>query len=136
MQELIKKITKEYGTNDPYKIAEQMGIFLRSSPLANYRGYCMVDGGLRLIRLNSDDPDYIRKFTLAHELGHVFLHAEANYFALKSTLFASNWQERQADKFAVYLLISDKDIRENPDYTIDDWSKVLGVSRDIIELRF
>ncbi len=136
MQELITKIWQEYGINDPYKIAEQIGIFLRSSPLENYRGYCIVDGNLRLIRLNSEDPDHIKKFTLAHELGHIFLHTEANYFALKSTLFATNWQERQADKFAIHLLISDSDLKENPNYTIDDWAKILGLSREIIELRF
>ncbi len=136
MQELTSNIYHRYGTVNPYEIAEQMEIIIRSNPLKNCRGYFVSENGIRVICLNSEDPDHIRKFTLAHELGHIFLHAEANYFALKSTLFASNWQERQADKFAVHLLISDSDLKENPDYTIDDWAKVLGISRDIIELRF
>lgn len=136
MEEKIREIKNKHGTLDPFSLLEKLDIILKRSPLGKCHGYLLSVQGIRIIRLNSDDEEPVQRYTLAHELGHYFLHADANYFALKDTLFSSNWQERQADKVAMYLLITEEDLAENPQYSIDDWSAILGISRDIVELRF
>lgn len=136
MRNLVERIMNKHGTNNPFTIAENENIIVRSAPLGKCHGYYLSIEGIRVIRYNSDDPEPVQRYTVAHELGHCFLHAEANFFALKNTLFSSGWQERQADKFAIHLLITNDDLTENPQYTVDDWSKVLGIDRKLIELRF
>lgn len=136
MKDLIERIRNKHGTNNPFAIAEDLGIIVLSSPLGKCHGYYLSVDGINIIRYNSDDTEPIQRYTVAHELGHYYLHADANFFALKNTLFSSGWQERQADKFAIYLLIDDVALAENSQYSIDDWAKVLGINRDLVELRF
>lgn len=136
MRDLTERIRNKHGTNSPFVIAENENIIVRSAPLGKCHGYYLSIDGVRVIRYNSDDAEPVQRYTVAHELGHYFLHADANFFALKNTLFSSGWQERQADKFAIYLLISDADLTENPQFSVDDWSKMLGIERELVELRF
>lgn len=136
MVNLISEIRNKHGTTDPFELAYKIGIVINRSPLGNCRGYYLSVCGVKIVRLNSDDSEQVNRYTLAHELGHYFLHAEANFFALRDSLFASGWQERQADKFAIHLLLPDEVLKENPQYTIDNWATVLGIDRKLVELRF
>lgn len=136
MQTVIADIRDKYGTTDPFKLAEELNIIIVYHHLGRCHGYYMAESGVKIICLNEADEEPVKRYTLAHELGHYFLHGDANYFALKDTLFQSGWQERQADKFAVNLLITNDDLRHNPCYTVDDWAKTLGISRGLVELRF
>lgn len=136
MNKLISDIRNKHGTTDPYQLADKLGIIINSSPLGQCHGYYLSVMGVQIIRLNSDDSEAVNRYTLAHELGHYYLHADANFFALRDSLFASGWQERQADKFAIHLLLTDDMLRENPQYTIDNWASILGIERESVELRF
>lgn len=136
MENLISDIRNKHGTVDPFILAERLGIIITRSSLGKCHGYYLSVMGVKIIRLNSDDSESVNRYTLAHELGHYYLHADANFFALRDSLFASGWQERQADKFAINLLLTNEMLLENPQYTIDNWASILGIDREIVELRF
>lgn len=68
----------------------------------------------------------MRKFVCAHELGHALLHPGINTPFLKaSTLFSVNKLEREANEFAVELLLPDDLIKEY--WTIQEAAAVYEV---------
>lgn len=136
MEGLVSQIKNKHGTTDPFVLADALDIIVKYDPLGSFHGYYMCDSGIKVVCLNSDDTDEVQRYTLAHEIGHFLLHGEANFFALRDSLFASGWQERQADKFAIHLLLPDEVLKENPQYSIDNWATVLGIDRKLVELRF
>ena len=77
MEEKIREIKNKHGTLDPFSLLEKLDIILKRSPLGKCHGYLLSVQGIRIIRLNSDDEEPVQRYTLAHELGHYFLHADA-----------------------------------------------------------
>lgn len=78
-------------------------------------------------RVECQQDDEIRNFTVAHELGHLFLHM--GYLIGKDTWnqqsnshqftrFGTNEQEHQANEFATALLMPQKEFKEK----IDEYS--------------
>lgn len=63
---------EENYPNAPEELVKHLGIELRFSPL-NCDGWCLQVGDRALIRINSESAEVRRRFTLAHELGHLIL---------------------------------------------------------------
>ena len=55
---------------------------------------------------------------------------------LQNTFFSANRLEIEANRFAIELLMSDEDIQEHWEYTLNEWSMFYGLPPEIIELRF
>ena len=51
------------------------------------------------------------------------------------TLFSVNRYEIEANRFAVWLLISDEDLAEYPDRTIPQLAQIFGVTPALMEHR-
>lgn len=137
MKSIAENIADQYKTRNPFELAEKMDINVFFRPLIDVGGYYMIlRNNVKLAVIDSELPRHMQKFVLAHEIGHHLLHPEQNALMLKSSLYATDRQEIEADTFAVDLLLSDKTIRENADRTIDDWAAILGLPRYVIELRF
>ena len=131
------KVIDEYHSNDPFIIAEKMNINVFTRPLVDIGGYYMVlKNNVKIAVIDSGLSRHLQKFVLAHEIGHSLLHPEKGAFMLKTSLFATNRQEVEADKFAIELLLTDSMVNDNIDYTVDNWATVLGLPREIIELRW
>lgn|GEM_PF-250887 len=67
------------------------------------------------IFVNESDPPVRRRFTIAHELGHYFLHHKRdgeNEITTVSFRGKSNREEREADLFAAELLMPESMVRE------------------------
>lgn len=110
MRRLEREIEK-HKTNNPFEIAEKKSIIIRYFPLGNTLGFYMKNARHQVITLNSDNNDHLMKFVCAHELGHAVLHPDENTpFLHKNTLFSKDKIERQANYFAINLLIYDSDI--------------------------
>jgi Zn-dependent peptidase ImmA (M78 family) len=69
-------------------------------------------GASRVIIVNQYDPPLRRRFTIAHELGHFFLHKsrEAPLYAHRDEGSRSR-EEEEADRFALYLLVPEGMLR-------------------------
>ncbi|WMC91215.1 ImmA/IrrE family metallo-endopeptidase [Kineothrix sp. MB12-C1] len=73
---------------------------------------------------------------MAHELGHAVLHRKNNcYFIRNKTLLLNSKVEKEANLFAAELLIPNEIIFENYNYTVSQFSKILGYDEQLVELR-
>ncbi|WP_436663595.1 ImmA/IrrE family metallo-endopeptidase [Alicyclobacillus acidoterrestris] len=104
----VKNLVKKYGTSCPFQIAAHLNINVRIKELPeSVRGlYCRVLRR-RFIVINNALPEQWQRFVCAHELGHDRLHRGLGYYFIEEhTLFHPGKFERQANMFAVQLLIS------------------------------
>ena len=133
MDDKTDSLVLSYGTRDPFELVEKLDLFVDYEPLGNsVNGFYYSKDDIKLIVLNSEMPRHIQRFTLCHELAHHILHANTNALLLS----VQNRQEYEADKFAMYLLLSESEIREYPERTIDDWASIFGLPRETVALRF
>lgn len=68
------------------------------------------------ILVNSNDPSFRQRFTIAHELGHFFLHSDKEHdvFYRKQTFNLNDQnpsEEIEANKFAAALLMPEDQVR-------------------------
>lgn len=136
IKNIVDKIIKKYGTTSPYELSELMGIKITRCELGEIRGYYHHAYRVKQIYLNCNLSRNDEKLVLAHELGHVVLHPDTNTPFFKSnTLISVDKMEIQANTFAMYFLISDRDLSEYKDYSIEQLSKLYGYNKRLIELR-
>ncbi|MBD2870951.1 ImmA/IrrE family metallo-endopeptidase [Paenibacillus arenilitoris] len=106
MDKLIMRLIRKYKTNDPFVIAEGLGIHIRYADLGEgTRGLYFKKLRRRFIVIHERLDEDWRRFVCAHELGHDRLHPGINRFWLdEQSFFDAGKFERQASKFAVRLL--------------------------------
>ncbi len=134
----VTQLIKIYGTNDPYEIASQKNILVLFEQLADTLGYFNTYKRIRFIHINSDLDDTSQRFTCAHELGHALLHPKVNTpFLRKNTLFSIDRIEREANEFAVELLMPDEFIYESHDMTmtLQEAAAIYGVPQQLAYLK-
>ncbi len=109
----LGKLTEKHQTNNPFEIVERKNIIIRYFPLGNTLGFYMKNARQKVITLNSDNNRHLMRFVCAHELGHAVLHQDENTpFLHKNTLFSKDRIEREANEFAVQLLLYDKRLED------------------------
>lgn len=83
---------------------------------------------LKVIHINCDLPEALQRYTCAHELGHAVLHKGVpTPFLKRHTLFSVEKIERQANTFAVELLMPDNLLKEYEGYPIKDIAYMAGI---------
>lgn len=133
----VKKIVKKYNSRNPFRTAKEINIKVIYEPLGDINGYFTTVLRERQIHINSDISEQKQLFTAAHELGHALLHPKENTPFLRGSTFLSvSKLENEANHFAVHLLISDEDLIEFRDCTIDQIASIYGLDYRIMELRF
>lgn len=110
-----RNIKRSWHTNDPYKIAEKLGIVVlnRDNNIQNFTAQTIkVEGYPTIISINNAYTDFSKKVLCAHELGHALLHENCvNHFAITSSNISTK-VEQEANLFAIALL-ADDDIDKN-----------------------
>lgn len=106
---ITENLIRAHGTNNPAKIAAEKNIRVLYEDLGkNTWGYYSCIRRVPVIHVNSRLQGPFRPFTLAHELGHHFLHPGINTpFLRGNTLLSVDKIEREANHFALQLLIGD-----------------------------
>ena len=136
---LVKKIVKKYNTNNPFDICREMDIIVIETSLGKKtRGFYQYLKRNHVIYLDSDLEYKEKKIVLAHELGHALMHKKINAIFLDTrTFLKTSYYEKDADTFAITLLISDKELLEyiNYEYTIENIANIYGCSQELIKLR-
>ncbi|MSU80426.1 MAG: ImmA/IrrE family metallo-endopeptidase [Gemmataceae bacterium] len=107
-----KRFTEEKFPAGPEELAAELGIEVREAPLTGCDGWVLSGPPGVIIRLNSTAFPTRRRFTLAHELGHLLLGipsvvGESVYDSLKS----NNTEERQVNDLAAELLLPESIVR-------------------------
>jgi len=92
-------------------LADEVGVLVSRLPLGDQQapdGCSAVDPitGLAYVLINSDKPRARRRFTIAHELGHLALgHLHEGEIVLDESINAPQPQETEANAFAAGLLM-------------------------------
>lgn len=114
---IVNELIYDYNLNieeaiDIEDLISKMNIRLVSTELEEgILGASKVEGLKRLIVISSKVYNKEqKKFTLAHELGHILIHRGTHYFYKEdlSTIYTSKQKEDEADRFAVELLLPSK----------------------------
>ena len=113
-----------------------MGISIHRCELGTIRGYYSKKFRIKQIVLNCNLSEKDERFVLAHELGHAIMHENLNTsFLMENTLFSKNKFEKEANTFAIELLVPDTEIVENPDLTIGQLARMTGYSEELLKCK-
>lgn len=127
---------RKFGTSNPFEIAEFLNIEVLFDNFDKCSGCYLFLKNHRCILINKNLEGQEKMLVMAHELGHAILHKNQNcYFIRNKTYLLCSRIEREANLFAVNLLISDDDVKEYESCSIDQLSMVFGIDRKLIELR-
>lgn len=133
---IAESLVHKYGTRDPFRIAEAMGLILIRTPLQGIRGFYQQIKRCGIIYIDSDLEGPEARWVCAHELGHTLLHRGCNrIFMDKHTFFPTNRYEIEADRFAVDLLFDDEDLRDFLEHPVQLAADCMGVSIELAEYR-
>lgn len=123
-----------------FQLAAALGLEVEKLPLDEFvSGYLKKTDGRWIIGVNSLHHPNRQRFTVAHELGHYFLHRDQGPFE-DGLLFRKenqfNLREREANEFAALLLMPSLDFkRAISNSPIDIVAKSFGVSKQAAEYR-
>ena len=132
----VEKLMRKYNTNDPFKLAEKLNIIVKYDDLGNTWGYFITYKRIKIIHINNNLEEWLQRYTCAHELGHSILHKGVpTPFLKKHTLFSIDKIERQANTFAVELLIPDKVIAQYEGYTVHNIADIVGIPNGLEVLK-
>ncbi|MFC4305748.1 ImmA/IrrE family metallo-endopeptidase [Cohnella boryungensis] len=131
---MVKRIADKYDTNDPLQIASQKQILIFYENFKNIWGYFNSSRRTMMIHVNANLNEALQRFVIAHELGHRILHPNVNVPFLRSnTLHSIERIEREANQFAVELLIEDDLLLDG--LTIYEAATVSGVPVELAYLK-
>ena len=135
IRKLVSYYTKKLNTRNPFEIADALNILYQFGRIGCDGCYMFLKNH-RYIFLNQDLSEHDMNLVMAHELGHAILHRKQNcYFIRSKTLLLNSKTEREANKFAVELLVSNETILENWQCTISQLSRLTGYDEKLIKLR-
>lgn len=129
-------LAKKYQSRNPFEIIKGMNIIFVSVPLIGVRGFYQYFQRNNIIYIDENLPYHEKKFVCAHELGHMVLHKKSNAVFMDSRTFLNtSLYEREANTFAVNLLIDNDMLYEHREFTTEQLSRLWGYHKELIELR-
>lgn len=120
-----RELTKKYQLSVPVnleELLEKLDITLRVEPMESMSGFAYDKDGQRVIGVNSDDGPQRKRFSIAHELGHMYVHADRDilfdtkdafvYFRDAKSSTGQDPKEIEANAFAAELLMPAAKLRK------------------------
>ena len=133
---IVEGLIRKYGTNDPFIIADNLGIIILHRNLRNTLGFFSHYKRFRFIHLNNNVPEKLQTFVCAHELGHAIQHPRVNTPFLKTyTLYSTSRIEREANTFAVELLLPDSLLADYQGCSIYNIAKSVGIPEKLVDYK-
>ena len=133
------RLIRRHGTSDPRRIAAALGIHLIYIDLggAVYGTYLKYNRIKTILIDTETTPPQLLPFVIAHELGHAVCTPDANTSWISAYTLALNTDriEREANTFAVELLLPDSFVRENEGCSIYQLARLRGVPEGLVELK-
>jgi Zn-dependent peptidase ImmA (M78 family) len=112
IEKIVDSIHQEFGVRampvQLEEIVEKLGIRIKKAPSEEFSGLLLRKEGRALIGVNSNEPQVRQRFTIAHELGHYFLHKTQDAFIDyrdNESGIVRNSRERTANVFAATFLM-------------------------------
>jgi Zn-dependent peptidase ImmA (M78 family) len=131
IEETISQLLDQFEIDklpiDVEKIARMLGLQVRYEPYDGFQsGFLFQDSARTIIGVNSNQSKVRQRFTIAHELGHFFLH-QGNPFHIDKAQMkfrnalsgeGTNTEEVEANAFAAALLMPTRFIEA--EISVDD----------------
>lgn len=128
IKEYIEVLAKRYGLKRyPINLnswLKAIGADIKHDSLEDkLSGFAYQKDGVKIIGINEKHPKVRQRFTIAHELGHIFLHKQdaISYDAASILLrkrhssVSTDPKEKEANIFAAELLMPEENIRRDVD---------------------
>lgn len=141
IEKIAAGLLHKYKTSSPFELCDCLGIIVIYQELPeSVRGFFVkILRDFVVVINNSVDEDEAR-VVCAHELGHIILHSDTNSISLSSrTCLCTSKYEREADLFAVNLLLQDEMLSfdsMNGNLSAEDISKITHIPLRLIMLKF
>lgn len=116
----IEKILQDFGVKEApvpvEEIASKLQVKISRAPSKDFSGILIRKDGHALIGVNSNEAFVRQRFTIAHELGHLYMHPQKDTFvdyrdnkkdAMRTV------REKEANKFAAAMLMPRKNIEKD-----------------------
>lgn len=110
-EEILNKVNIKSIPIQVEEIASRFNIKISRAPSKDFSGMLIRKDGHALIGVNDEEAPFRQRFTIAHELGHFFLHPRKDTF-VDQVSYRDNKKdilrtptERQANMFAAALLM-------------------------------
>ena len=130
------ELARRFQTRNPFEIIRGLNVILLFVPLIDTKAFYQYFQRNNIIYIDENLSRKEQIFECAHEMGHMFLHKNANTIFMDSrTMLNTNRYEKEADTFAIDLLISDDILTEYQEYNIERLSRLLEYEKRLIELR-
>lgn len=115
IKQRVDNLVRKYKTNCPFQLAYYLNIIITFMDLPDdMKGHYQRVLRRRYIVINQNLSDEWKRFVCAHELGHDRLHrGTSHHFIRNHTFFNPHVYERQANRFAITLLLSRDQIHED-----------------------
>lgn len=135
-RECAIKLMRRCNSNNPFTIVRALDIILIYCHLVDLNGFYQYHKRNHIIYLSEDLDEVTARFVLAHELGHMQLHRNLNTVFMDTRTYNPHSRfERQANTFAVELLLPDDLLREHPDCSIYQLARSVGVPDGFVEMK-
>lgn len=136
IKKIVNSLVKKHKTRNPFELIEGMNVILVFVSLQGVRGFYQYFQRNNIIYIDDSLQEHEQLHVCAHELGHMLLHKKANALFMDTyTGFNTTKYEKEADLFAMELLVSDEMILEFQEYTTDQIARALGYDEELIKLR-
>jgi Zn-dependent peptidase ImmA (M78 family) len=136
IKKIVERLTSKQRSNNPFVIAKNLGIILLYPDLTETLGFFSHYKRSKFIHISSNAPQQLRTFVCGHELAHAVLHPHENTPFLKNhTLFSTDKIEREANTFAVELLLPDDVLCEFNDCSIYSIAANRGIPPELVNLK-
>lgn len=136
IKEVVETLIKIHGTSCPFELAKIKDIGILYENLGSKLGYFSKDYRFKFIHINQALKSRRQRFVCAHELGHAIMHPDVNTpFLSRYTLFSVSKVERQANTFAVELLMPDDLLQKHSEISLYNIAKELGIPGKLADLK-
>jgi Zn-dependent peptidase ImmA (M78 family) len=136
IKKIVNSLVKKHKTRNPFEIIKGLNVILVPVPLEGVRGFYQYFQRNNIIYIDDSLPEHEQILVCAHELGHMLLHKKANALFMDTyTGFNTTKYEKEADLFAMELLVSDETILEFQEYTTEQIALALWYTEKLIKLR-
>ena len=144
LEKIAEIVIKEFGCGDDVdviQLANQLGFEVYQTDFAdNIAGKVERNSTNSRIFVNRSDIPARKRFTVAHEIGHIILHNDISKdidFVDYRNNGKYDQREFEADNFAAALLMPREKSKKvwNEYHDIDDFAVVMGVSKRAAAIR-
>ena len=115
IEEKAEKVLSQYRAGDVpinvLEMAKKAGVLIKYAPSNKFSGLLYRKDDIAFMAISSSESNVRQRFTIAHELGHFFLHPQKDTFVEfrdNEKNIARGSKEIQANQFAAALLMPRK----------------------------